>query len=259
MTVFARHFGGEPTVIASASGRVNLIGEHTDYNGGEVLPIAIEQRVYVAARAREGTRTQVVSAGDTERGSFDAAYPGPVRRVVGLRGRRRARDAAGGPASAAADLAIWSDRARGLGALIHLRHSRSRPRARWRRYPATIYRVRRSRGLPGGRRRNSLGWRAASWTNLRARWGGRAGIAPRGATALGGQPCAHDRPGADFRHGCRTRLARLGLRRAPGGVPRRLRGLRSVQPDLATLAAATTAMVADAELPAPIDRRARTW
>jgi galactokinase len=41
-------FGGEPTVVASAPGRVNLIGEHTDYNGGFVLPCAVDRRVAVA-------------------------------------------------------------------------------------------------------------------------------------------------------------------------------------------------------------------
>lgn len=41
-------FGGEPDLVASAPGRVNLIGEHTDYNGGFVLPCAIDRRVAVA-------------------------------------------------------------------------------------------------------------------------------------------------------------------------------------------------------------------
>jgi len=38
----------EPVLVASAPGRVNLIGEHTDYNGGFVLPCAIDRRVAVA-------------------------------------------------------------------------------------------------------------------------------------------------------------------------------------------------------------------
>jgi galactokinase len=41
-------------VAVSAPGRVNLIGEHTDYNGGPVLPVAIERRTAVAARISEG-------------------------------------------------------------------------------------------------------------------------------------------------------------------------------------------------------------
>jgi galactokinase len=38
------------TILAKAPGRVNLLGEHVDYNSGVVLPIAIDRRVYVAAR-----------------------------------------------------------------------------------------------------------------------------------------------------------------------------------------------------------------
>jgi galactokinase len=42
-------FGEDPELIASAPGRINLIGEHTDYNGGFVLPCAVGRRVAVAA------------------------------------------------------------------------------------------------------------------------------------------------------------------------------------------------------------------
>ncbi len=45
---FRRMFHREPDVVVSAPGRVNLIGEHTDYNGGYVLPMAIPQRTWVA-------------------------------------------------------------------------------------------------------------------------------------------------------------------------------------------------------------------
>lgn len=51
---YAERFGGPPEIVASAPGRVNLIGEHTDYNGGFVLPYAIERRVAVAAGRGEG-------------------------------------------------------------------------------------------------------------------------------------------------------------------------------------------------------------
>lgn len=44
-TVFGRH----PDTVWSAPGRVNLLGEHVDYNGGPVLPFAIQQRSYLAA------------------------------------------------------------------------------------------------------------------------------------------------------------------------------------------------------------------
>jgi galactokinase len=51
---YIRKFGAEPDVVASAPGRINLIGEHTDYNGGFVLPHAIDRRVAVAAGGGEG-------------------------------------------------------------------------------------------------------------------------------------------------------------------------------------------------------------
>src|SRR5437667_9500956 len=55
---FQTLFGGPPTVTADAPGRVNLIGEHTDYNGGFVLPTAIPQvtRVELAPRDDETVR-----------------------------------------------------------------------------------------------------------------------------------------------------------------------------------------------------------
>lgn len=51
---YAERFGEAPELIASAPGRVNLIGEHTDYNGGFVLPCAIGRRVAVALGRGEG-------------------------------------------------------------------------------------------------------------------------------------------------------------------------------------------------------------
>jgi galactokinase len=47
---FERVFGGSPEVMTVAPGRINLIGEHTDYNDGFVFPVAIDRRLYVAAR-----------------------------------------------------------------------------------------------------------------------------------------------------------------------------------------------------------------
>lgn len=50
--MFRDRFGGEPLLFKSA-GRINLIGEHTDYNNGFVLPAAIDKAVYVAIQKRE--------------------------------------------------------------------------------------------------------------------------------------------------------------------------------------------------------------
>jgi galactokinase len=49
---FAERFGGAPDLVAQAPGRVNLIGEHTDYNDGFVLPLAIDRGTVVAARLK---------------------------------------------------------------------------------------------------------------------------------------------------------------------------------------------------------------
>jgi galactokinase len=51
-TAFAEAVGGVPEVLWRAPGRVNLIGEHLDYNGGHVLPIAIGRALAVAAARR---------------------------------------------------------------------------------------------------------------------------------------------------------------------------------------------------------------
>ena len=49
---FSEAFGSEPSGVWSAPGRVNLIGEHTDYNAGLCLPIALPHRTYAAVRLR---------------------------------------------------------------------------------------------------------------------------------------------------------------------------------------------------------------
>ncbi len=61
-TLFKTHFGYEPTHCFRAPGRVNLIGEHTDYNDGFVLPCAINYQTVVAAAARSDNTVAVVAA-----------------------------------------------------------------------------------------------------------------------------------------------------------------------------------------------------
>lgn len=62
LTAFDKAFGGCPGLVARAPGRVNLIGEHTDYNDGFVLPCAIDVHTLVAARARDDGWLHVVAA-----------------------------------------------------------------------------------------------------------------------------------------------------------------------------------------------------
>ena len=58
---FIKHFGSEPTGVWSAPGRVNLIGEHTDYNEGFVLPFPIDRRTYAAISSRTDGIARVAS------------------------------------------------------------------------------------------------------------------------------------------------------------------------------------------------------
>jgi galactokinase len=59
---FRGRFGTEPVGVFSAPGRVNLIGEHTDYNAGLVLPFAIDARAWVAIGTGTADRFRVTSA-----------------------------------------------------------------------------------------------------------------------------------------------------------------------------------------------------
>ena len=65
---FVDLFGRPPAIHAEAPGRVNLIGEHTDYNGGFVLPTVIPQRTVVDLVLRDDRRVRAWSA------NVDAAH-----------------------------------------------------------------------------------------------------------------------------------------------------------------------------------------
>jgi galactokinase len=60
-TAFAKMFGRSPSGVVAAPGRVNLIGEHTDYNDGYVLPIAIELATWVTWAPRDDGRLALAS------------------------------------------------------------------------------------------------------------------------------------------------------------------------------------------------------
>jgi galactokinase len=75
---FRRRFGEDPSFLTRAPGRVNLIGDHTDYNDGFVLPMAIDREVWLAVRARTDRRVSVHSIDFDEDATF-ALDDGRVR------------------------------------------------------------------------------------------------------------------------------------------------------------------------------------
>ena len=60
---FQARFGRGPELVVTSPGRVNLIGEHTDYNDGFVLPMAIDRATVIAASRRTDRRVVAVSEG----------------------------------------------------------------------------------------------------------------------------------------------------------------------------------------------------
>jgi galactokinase len=75
---FSSEFAEQPAGLWAAPGRVNLIGEHTDYNDGYVLPFALPERVVAAAAPASGPGWTVCSDFTGESVSFDDPQPGSV-------------------------------------------------------------------------------------------------------------------------------------------------------------------------------------
>ena len=67
---FERRFGSKPRIF-SAPGRVNLIGEHTDYNDGFVLPLALDRSAWLALRARDDRTVRLLAADLDDEGAFN--------------------------------------------------------------------------------------------------------------------------------------------------------------------------------------------
>ena len=78
--VFSNRFGTAPMFVVRAPGRVNLIGEHTDYNEGFVLTLAIDRATWIALRPRDDNRVQLHSIEQKETTEFDltSLEKGPV-------------------------------------------------------------------------------------------------------------------------------------------------------------------------------------
>ncbi len=77
--IFRERLGGRPAVVVRSPGRVNLIGEHTDYNQGFVLPMAIDRAVWIAARPRRDRRVVARSLDSERPAEFDLDRPETAR------------------------------------------------------------------------------------------------------------------------------------------------------------------------------------
>lgn len=75
VAAFRDRFGQDPEWIGEAPGRVNLIGEHTDYNDGLVLPVAIDRSTLVVAGPAAGSASRVWSLDVGEESPFETSQP----------------------------------------------------------------------------------------------------------------------------------------------------------------------------------------
>jgi galactokinase len=118
LALFEASFGGEPDLVTRAPGRVNLIGEHTDYNDGFVLPVAISRQTMVAAKRRSDRAVRLI-AGDLENSrvefdltkitpNSDAPWSNYVRGMAAIMGGY-------GLEIPGADIAILGDMPQGVG------------------------------------------------------------------------------------------------------------------------------------------------
>ena len=78
--LFQQQFGPSPLRFFWAPGRVNLIGEHTDYNKGYVLPMALNRGTLVAASARADKTIRAHSVNLKRTAEFDLVHPEPTRK-----------------------------------------------------------------------------------------------------------------------------------------------------------------------------------
>jgi galactokinase len=69
-SAFQRHFGAAPTQLVRAPGRVELLGNHTDYNLGLVMALAVDKYVFMAGAPRDDGRVELVSTAFPEPTTF---------------------------------------------------------------------------------------------------------------------------------------------------------------------------------------------
>ena len=119
VSLFRSTFGGEPTVVARAPGRIEFIGNHTDYNAGTVLGAAIDRGITVAARLRPDAVFTFVSdngaPATTVRGRPLARQADQAAWVNYPLGVIAALEARGMPALAGLEMAVVSDLPPGAG------------------------------------------------------------------------------------------------------------------------------------------------
>ena len=108
VALFRDAFDADPAGVWSAPGRVNLIGEHTDYTGGFVMPLAIGQRALVAVRPRNDHVVRAVARGRGE-AQIALADVGPGSPGGWLGYLAGASWAAEGPMGRGWDIALASD------------------------------------------------------------------------------------------------------------------------------------------------------
>lgn len=114
---FAAHYGAEPKMVIRAPGRVNLIGEHTDYNDGFVFPVAIDKATYIAASPRTDNTVRMLAADLNDSDSFDLgqiAFNHEKLWSNYIRGMAHSLNTVAHPIGGA-DLLITSDVPRGAG------------------------------------------------------------------------------------------------------------------------------------------------
>ncbi len=117
---FTETFGASPTTLARAPGRVELLGNHTDYNGGLVLAAAIDRSTVIVGRPAPGRQARVCSANFGEVDAFDVdavgrADGGPDTWGRYVRGVTWAVREASGPIASGFEAALAGDVPIGAG------------------------------------------------------------------------------------------------------------------------------------------------